>query len=260
MKHAKIISDWDRALRSYSFWFAVLGSLTFVIPYLSWELFELDLDPNLFGWAGFGFTLLALIGRFIVQPASVLGNALRIGILSLFVLAIAVGITNASPPSSAPLAPQAQTSEARIMAVALPFLKRWEGVKLRAYRDVVGIWTICSGTTRGVTPGMQMSAEECDELLRKEALEYWRGVSVFLKSHVLQTLTDERGASWTSFAINVGIRAAGKSTATKRLNQGDLVGACEALTWWNKAGGKIYRGLVNRRTAEYDLCMVGVQT
>lgn len=270
MKHPTLVSNWTRVLQSYSFWFAVLGSLTFIIPYIAWEYFSLDLDPNLFGWTGFGFTLMALIGRFIAQPLSVLANVFRIVVLSLLVLVVAVSISMANPlsfslardlPSIGSLqAPQKGASESEIMTIAVPFLKRWEGVKLEAYQDVVGVWTICSGTTRGVQKGMKMSAAQCDQKLREEAVEYWRGVSLYLLAPTKSAMTPERGASWTSFAINVGIYAAGKSTATKRLNQGDITGACEALTWWNKAGGKIYRGLSLRRTAEQSLCLVGVRS
>jgi GH24 family phage-related lysozyme (muramidase) len=57
---------------------------------------------------------------------------------------------------------------------------------------------------------------------------------------------------------NVGIAGAGKSTATRRLNAGDIAGGCQALTWWNKAGGRVVRGLVNRRAEEFALCMDGL--
>nr|WP_231119180.1 glycoside hydrolase family protein [Rhodovulum sp. MB263] len=48
---------------------------------------------------------------------------------------------------------------------------------------------------------------------------------------------------------------AGRSTATRRLSEGDVPGACEALTWWNKAGGRVVAGLRNRRTEEYGYRM-----
>ncbi|MEP4038258.1 glycoside hydrolase family protein [Pseudophaeobacter sp.] len=71
-------------------------------------------------------------------------------------------------------------------------------------------------------------------------------------------LSPERDAAYVSLAYNVGIRGAGRSTATRRLNAGDIASGCQALTWWNKAGGRVVRGLVRRRTDEYRLCMLGV--
>ncbi|ARC87161.1 hypothetical protein B5V46_00185 [Rhodovulum sp. MB263] len=55
--------------------------------------------------------------------------------------------------------------------------------------------------------------------------------------------------------MNVGVAGAGRSTATRRLSEGDVPGACEALTWWNKAGGRVVAGLRNRRTEEYGYRM-----
>ena len=63
---------------------------------------------------------------------------------------------------------------------------------------------------------------------------------------------DQRGGAGEGF---VGVRAAGRSTATRRLNAGDVTGACKAITWWNKAGGRVIRGLVNRRTEDQTMCL-----
>lgn len=251
-----LIPDWKRALRGYAFWSAVLGSLTFLIPFIAWTVFELDLDPNLFGWAGLGFTLLGIFGRFVTQPDGFFANFVRIFLIATIIVFGAYWIDRAEASEL----PGSQVSDAEIMRIAVPFLKRWEGVELEAYRDVVGVWTICSGTTRGVVPGMRKTQGECDVLLHAEALEYWHGVSAAMTPKTLrERITANRGASWTSFAINVGIRAATKSTAMRRLNAGQIKGSCDAMTWFNKAGGKIYRGLVNRRGAEWELCMSGAQ-
>ena len=51
----------------------------------------------------------------------------------------------------------------------------------------------------------------------------------------------------------------GDSTATRRLNAGNIIGGCTALTWWNKAGQRVVRGLALRRGEERDLCMMGVR-
>jgi lysozyme len=54
--------------------------------------------------------------------------------------------------------------------------------------------------------------------------------------------------------INVGSDAACKSTLMRKLNMGDLAGACSELSRWTMAGGKVYPGLVRRRAAERALC------
>ncbi|MGA6579692.1 glycoside hydrolase family protein, partial [Providencia sp. NPDC089923] len=61
-------------------------------------------------------------------------------------------------------------------------------------------------------------------------------------------------AALYSFAFNVGTGAFAKSTMLKKLNAGDQYGACEELKRWVYAGGKVWRGLVNRREAEAAIC------
>lgn len=56
-------------------------------------------------------------------------------------------------------------------------------------------------------------------------------------------------------AYNIGGDAFCKSTVVKRWNAGDYAGGCEAFLMWNKAGGRVVRGLVNRREAERRLCL-----
>ncbi len=58
-----------------------------------------------------------------------------------------------------------------------------------------------------------------------------------------------------SFAYNVGPSAAIKSTLMKKLNGSDYAGACNELKRWIYAGGKKWKGLMNRREVEYAICM-----
>lgn len=59
--------------------------------------------------------------------------------------------------------------------------------------------------------------------------------------------------AFVSLTHNMGVGGFCKSTTAKRLYAGDLKGACDAGKWWNKAGGRTVRGLVNRRAAEHEL-------
>lgn len=150
-------------------------------------------------------------------------------------------------------------SQKEFLEVSLPLIAKWEGKRNQSYRDIVGVWTICYGSTRGIGPNMYYTDEQCLELLKDEVLEYREGVYNYYNATTKQErLTPERDAAFTSLAYNVGIRGAGRSTAVRRLNKGNITGACSALTWWNKAGGRVIRGLVNRRAEEQRYCLKGV--
>ena len=104
-----------------------------------------------------------------------------------------------------------------------------------------------------------MSDAQCADLLEREAVEYREALHVYFTPETLsQRLPPERDAAYVDLAYNAGVRGAGRSTATRRLNAGDVAGGCQALTWWNKAGRRVVRGLVRRRSDEYRLCMMGL--
>jgi lysozyme len=65
--------------------------------------------------------------------------------------------------------------------------------------------------------------------------------------------------AFVSLTYNIGVGAFCRSTARKRLNRGDIRGACNAAKWFNKAGGRTIKGLVNRRAAEHRLCLEGLK-
>ncbi len=234
---------------SYTFWGTVIALLALVGPEVLFASTGRDMNPVFLWCLQVGLLLFILIGRVIVQRGSTLRNTIRI-------VAVTVLIVLSALAASTTLARAAPAREAETLAIAVPFIQGWEGVELVAYRDIVGVPTICSGSTRGVSIGMRMTQAQCDALLWREAAAYRRGVHRYLEAETLAyRLPPARDAAWTSFAFNVGIAAAGKSTATRRLNAGNIAGACQALTWWNKAGGWMIRGLVNRRSAERDLCL-----
>jgi len=145
------------------------------------------------------------------------------------------------------------------LRTAVPLVMKWEGKRNEAYRDLVGIWTICYGETRGVKQGDFKTDAECEAMLKRGLITYRNGLHKYFTLETKQErLTPERDAAYVSLAWNVGIRGAGRSTATRRLNAGDIAGGCEAITWWNRAGARVVRGLVRRRADEYRLCMKGL--
>jgi lysozyme len=143
---------------------------------------------------------------------------------------------------------------------AVPLVARWEGLRTEAYLDTIAappVWTICYGETQGVRPREVRTEAECEEGLRTGLRGYWQGYRAAVRDpRVLEAQSD---AAFTSLTWNIGVGAITRSTAMRRINAGDVEGACEALTWWNRAGGRIIRGLQNRRSDEYRLCMEGAR-
>ncbi|MFQ5563851.1 MAG: lysozyme [Parvularculaceae bacterium] len=136
----------------------------------------------------------------------------------------------------------------------LSLIKRFEGKVLEAYQDIAGIWTIGYGHTGSdVKPGMRISDEEADALLRHDVKEHADAVSRSVKVPLNQNEFD----ALVSFVYNIGGSQFRKSTALKRLNSENRLGAADALTWWNKAtiGGVLREvaGLIRRRAAERAL-------
>lgn len=148
------------------------------------------------------------------------------------------------------------------MAVAVPLVAKWEGLKTTAYLDRIAsppVWTICYGETEGVRANETRSQAQCEAGLRQGLVRYRNGLHRHFEPVTIQhRLTPERDAAFVSLSWNVGISGAGNSTATRRLNAGDIRGACQAIGMWNRAGNRVIRGLVNRRADETALCLKGV--
>ncbi len=142
----------------------------------------------------------------------------------------------------------------RVSNNGVALLKRFEGLELEAYQDIAGIWTIGYGHTGpDVQPGMKISEREAEEILKRDLKPREEAVARLVAVPLNQNEFD----ALVSFVYNVGIEAFKGSTARRRLNAKDRVGAAEALTWWNKAtvGGvlRVVTGLTRRRAAERAL-------
>ena len=142
-----------------------------------------------------------------------------------------------------------------LMAAAIALVGTWEGVRTVAYRDIVGIPTVCFGETRGVKMGDAYTLEQCQVMLGDGLKEFSAGVDKCLKVNT-PDLTYVAIVSW---AYNVGLGAACKSTLMRKANAGDLLGACNQLPRWNRAGGKVVRGLTRRRADEKAMCIKGLR-
>lgn len=132
-----------------------------------------------------------------------------------------------------------------------------EGLRQWAYRDPIGLPTICFGHTRNVQMGDYKDVHECERLLTEEMRSAVQTVDTCrpgLPTNVLAAFADA--------VYNIGPRIAcdpAKSTAARKLRDGDFVGACNELPKWDKArvAGVMVTlpGLTKRRAAEQELCL-----
>lgn len=144
-------------------------------------------------------------------------------------------------------------------AIAIALVGTWEGLRTKAYKDIVGVPTVCYGETRGVKMGDQYTVAQCKEMLRKALADFERrGIQRCVTKKHQAKMPDELYVAALSLSYNVGTGAFCKSTMVKKINRGDYRGACNELPKWVKAGGRTIRGLVNRRRAERELCLKGV--
>lgn len=142
-----------------------------------------------------------------------------------------------------------QTSEKGIALI-----KQFEGCKLTAYQDSVGVWTIGYGWTQPVDgkpirAGMTIKQETAERLLKTGLVSYESDVSRLVKVGLTQGQID----ALVSFTYNLGARSLSTSTLLRKLNAGDYAGAADEFLRWNKAGGKVLNGLTRRREAERAL-------
>lgn len=128
---------------------------------------------------------------------------------------------------------------------------------LRAYADIVGVWTICDGDTKGVRPGMIETEDGCVKRLERQLVSHARPVLRCVPALGNPGRENQLVAS-VSLAYNIGTGGFCRSTAARRFNAGDWRGGCDAFLMWNRAGGRVVRGLTLRRQRERALCLKGL--
>ncbi|EMV7407859.1 lysozyme [Enterobacter soli] len=136
----------------------------------------------------------------------------------------------------------------------IALIKEFEGCKLTAYQDSVGVWTIGFGWTQPVDgkpirAGMTIKQETAERLLKTGLVSYESDVSRLVKVGLTQGQFD----ALVAFTYNLGARSLSTSTLLRKLNAGDYTGAAAEFMSWNKAGGKALKGLTRRREAERAL-------
>lgn len=140
------------------------------------------------------------------------------------------------------------------ISIATAVVSFYEGDEPTAYRDPVGIPTICYGHTATARLGQTLSQVECTALLQQDLGDAFAVVDRRAKVE----LPEPTRAALASFVYNVGAGNFARSTLLRKLNQGDLRGACHELSRWVYAGGKRFNGLVSRRATEKEICLAGL--
>lgn len=141
---------------------------------------------------------------------------------------------------------------AGVIALTVAMLSFFEGVEYKPYKDVVGVTTVCFGHTgTDIIPTKTYSESECLALLEKDINKVRKGVDPLIKVDI----DDNTRAAIYSFAYNVGTGAFARSMMLKKLNAGDIAGACNELKRWTYAGGKEWKGLITRREIENSVCL-----
>ena len=129
--------------------------------------------------------------------------------------------------------------------------KGLEGLRLVAYRDGGGVWTIGYGHTRGVVPGLSITILQADNMLQADLTEADRYVNAYIKVPLNQNQID----ALALFVMNLGAGNFRKSDIRKAINEGrpkEIIGKM-FLDYVNDKTGKFVRGLLNRRKAEAAL-------
>ena len=143
-------------------------------------------------------------------------------------------------------------------------IKNFEGLRLQAYRDSAGVWTIGYGSTRyhdgkTIKPGDKLASEaQADALFRNTLSQYENAVCNFVKVSLNQNQLD----ALVSFTYNEGTGALQESTLLRKLNEKDYEGAAAQFLIWDKitdpaTGNKVVLDtLVKRREAERQLFLL----
>lgn len=143
----------------------------------------------------------------------------------------------------------------------IAIIKNFEGLRLNAYADSAGVWTIGYGSTRyhdgkAVKPGDKLDNEsQADALFRNTFSQYENAVNDFVKVPLTQNQFD----ALVSFTYNEGPYALKSSTLLQKLNGADYTNAADAFLLWDKitdpkTGKKVVLNvLTQRRRTEREL-------
>ena len=131
----------------------------------------------------------------------------------------------------------------------LHLTESFEGCRLQAYLDSVGVPTIGYGHTHGVTLGMTCTQEQAEQWLQQDIQVAAQAVNRM----VTVALTQPEFDALVDFTFNLGTGSLQHSTLLRLLNAGNYKGAAAEFEKWDRAGGKVMAGLLRRRQAEEQM-------
>ena len=142
--------------------------------------------------------------------------------------------------------------EVKVSDAALKMLRHHEGVRLKPYRDAIGLWTVGVGHLIGDGKSLPDSwnktftLEEVNAILRQDLARFETGVERLCPVG----LTQPRFDALVSISFNFGLGTLQRSSIRMKHNRGYFEEAADAFMLYNKAGGKVLKGLVTRRNDE----------
>lgn len=141
------------------------------------------------------------------------------------------------------------------VTAAVTLIVTWEGGRVVGYRDIVGVATDCYGHTGpDVVVGHRNTPAECETKLAKDVLVRASGI----RDCIGMDVPDRPMAAFISLSYNIGVTGFCRGSIPAKVRAHDFEGACATISLYNKAGGRVVQGLVNRRAAERALCEQGL--
>lgn len=147
-----------------------------------------------------------------------------------------------------------QVKGMKVDAAGVQLISDFEDLRLTAYDDGVGVWTIGWGTTvypngQKVKKGDKITLEQAKQYKAYDLARFEKAVNDAVKV----PLNQNQFNALVSLAYNIGEKAFTGSTLVKRLNEGNYKAAADQFLVWVNAGGKRMQGLVNRRNKEREV-------
>ena len=142
----------------------------------------------------------------------------------------------------------------RLSQNGVNFIKSHEALRLKAYQDSKGVWTIGWGHTKNVHPGDVITREQAEQFIRDDFAWVERTLNVDLVAGRDKPLvTQNEFDALCSLVFNIGSNAYLDSTVRRKIRQGDKMAAARAFKMWVYSEHKFIQGLANRRADEVRL-------
>lgn len=130
----------------------------------------------------------------------------------------------------------------------LHLTEQFEGCRLIAYQDSVGVWTLGYGHTLDINEGDTCTQEQAELWLQDDIQRVVRQIN----KDVRWTLSQGEFDALVDFGFNLGVHALEGSTLWSYIQSGEHDKAAEEFPKWHHAGGKDVAGLLKRRLVEQE--------